>query len=93
MVDDEDVDGCTGGFELETELILESLVEGGGVIAVLGISGGEGPVEGEVVEACEAGLVDDRSRDDSHAGHSGQGRGKEGERDAAGAVACARVLG
>jgi len=93
VVDDENVDGGPAGFEFETELILESLVEGGGVIAVLATPGGESPVQGEVVEACEAGLVDNRSRDDSHAGHRRQGRGQQGERDAARAEACTRVLG
>src|ERR1035441_5612607 len=77
VVDDEDVDGSARGLEVEAELVLESFAEGGGVVAVFGVRGGEGPVEGEVVEAGEAGLVDDRTGDGGHAGHGGERGGKE----------------
>lgn len=93
VVDDEDVDGSARGLKFEAELVLESFAEGGGVVTVFGVRGGEGPVEGEVVEAGEAGLVDDWTGDGGHAGHGGERGGKEAERDAAAAESTLRGVG
>src|SRR5580658_1628508 len=58
-VDDQDLDGAAGGFELEAQLLLDGGEDGG---AGWGWGGGVGigrPLDADVVFACDAGLVDD----------------------------------
>lgn len=72
MVDDEEGDGGVGGFEFEAELGFEGFVEGGDVVGDGGVAGGVvDPVEGEVVESGEAGLIDDGARGGGESGHGG----------------------
>ena len=92
MVDDEDVDGSAGGLELKAELTLEGSAEGRGGVTGFWI-GRPVPVKGEVVEADEAGLVDDGTRDGRHAGHGGERGGEQAEGNAATAEAAVRVVG
>ena len=80
MVDDEHVDGSVGGLELKAELTLEGSAEGRGAVADIWIGS---PVKGEVVEADEAGLVDDGTRKGRHAGHGGERGGEQAEGNAA----------
>ncbi len=59
------LDGGVGGFELEAELGFEGFVEGCVMLSGddLDRGGVVDPVKGEVVEAGEAGLVDNGTRD------------------------------
>jgi hypothetical protein len=50
-------------------------------------------VKGEVVEADEAGLVDDGTGDGRHAGHGGERGGEQAEGNAATAETAVRVVG
>jgi hypothetical protein len=50
-------------------------------------------VKGEVVEADEAGLIDNRTRDGGHAGHGGKRGGEQAEGNAATAEVAVRVVG
>jgi len=72
VVDDEEADGGAGGFEFEAELRFEGFAEVSCVVGDGLIPGGVvNPVEGEVVEAGEAGLIDDRVRRRGESGHGG----------------------
>lgn len=51
------------------------------------------PGEGEVVEAGEAGFVDDGAGHGGEAGHSGERGSEEGERDGAASVVLAGIGG
>src|ERR1700722_12654974 len=92
VVDDEDVDGSVGGLELKAELTLEGSAEGRGSVTGFWI-GRQVPVKGEVVKADKAGLVDDGTRNDRHAGHGGERGGEQVEGNAATAEAAVRVVG
>ena len=92
MVDDEDDDGCVSGLEVKAELTLEGSAEGRGGVTGFWI-GRRVPVKGEVVEADEAGLVDDGTGDGRHAGHGGERGGEQAEGNAATAETAVRVVG
>ena len=92
MVDDEDVDGSVGGLELKAELTLEGSPEGRRGVADIWI-GRPIPVKGAGVEADEAALVDNGTRDGRHAGHGGERGGEQAEGNAATAEAAVRVVG
>jgi hypothetical protein len=92
VVDDEDVDGSVGGLELKAGLTLEGPRKGRGGVTDIWI-GRPVPVKGEVVEADKAGLVDNGTRDDCHAGHGGERGGEQAEGNAATAEAAVRVVG
>jgi hypothetical protein len=92
VVDDEDVDGSVGGLELKAKLTLEGSAEGRGDVADVWIDR-RAPVKCEVVQADEAGLIDNGTRDGCHAGHSGERGGEQPEGNAATAEAAVRVVG
>ncbi len=77
----------------EAKLEFEGIAEVGGVVGDGGVFAGGVvyPGEGEVVEACETCLVDDRAKHGGEAGHGGDGGSKEGERNGASAVVLAGV--
>jgi hypothetical protein len=86
VVDDEEVDGGVGRFELEAELGFEGFAECGGIVGDGFIPGGVvHPAQGEVVESGEAGLIDDRARHGRESGHGGDRSGEEGKSNGAAA--------
>ena len=88
MIDDEKADGRVGGFEFQSQLVLESFAEadrvlGDGLVSARSVVH---PREGEVVEPGYAGLIDDWTRHRGETSHRGDGSREEREGDCAATV-------